>query len=237
VTDKRGIAFIEPALLAEAVTRIDAAGLQPHFHAIGDRAVRDCLDAVAAARRTNGPSDTRPHIAHIQVIHPDDIQRFAELGVLANAQPLWACHEPQMDRLTIPFLGAERAKWQYPFGSLLRAGARLVMGSDWSVSSPDPLAQIEIAVERRVAPPIGSGRTLLPEERISLAEAVEAFTLGSAIANHLDDVTGTIDVGKLADLVVVDRDLFAPDAGLPSKAKALLTLVGGAVVFEDPALG
>jgi predicted amidohydrolase YtcJ len=237
VTDKRGIVFIEPALLAEAVTRIDAAGLQPHFHAIGDRAVRDCLDAVAAARRANGPSDTRPHIAHIQVIHPDDVPRFAELGVLPNAQPLWACHEPQMDRLTIPFLGAERAAWQYPFGSLLRAGARLVMGSDWSVSSPDPLAQIEIAVERRVGPPIGSGRTLVPEERISLAEAVEAFTLGSAIANHLDDVTGTIEVGKLADLVVVDRDLFAPDAGLPSQAKALLTLVGGAVVFENPALG
>ena len=96
------------------------------------------LDAVAAARAANGPSDTRPHIAHIQVIHPDDIPRFAALGVAANAQPLWACHEPQMDELTIPFLGPERTTWQYPFASLLRAGAPLAMGSDWSVSTAEP---------------------------------------------------------------------------------------------------
>jgi predicted amidohydrolase YtcJ len=236
-TGNRGIAFIEPALLADAATRIDAAGLQPHFHAIGDRAVRDCLDAVAATRRANGTSDTRPHIAHIQVIHPDDVPRFAALGVIANAQPLWACHESQMDVLTIPFLGPERTTWQYPFGSLLRAGARLAMGSDWSVSTPDPLAEIEVAVERRVAPPDGSGRVLLPEERITLAEAIEAFTLGSAYVNHLDAETGTIETGKLADLVVVDRDLFAPDAGPPSRAKVLLTLVDGRAAFEDPALG
>ena len=236
-TANRGIAFIDPATLADAVTRIDAAGLQPHFHAIGDRAVRDCLDAVEAARRANGSSDTRPHIAHIQVIHPDDVPRFAALDVIANAQALWACHEAQMDVLTIPFIGPERAGWQYPFASLLRAGARLAMGSDWSVSSPDPLAQVEIAVERRAAPPDGTGRVLLPEERLSLGQAVEAFTLGSAFANHLDGETGTIEVGKLADLVVVDRDLFGPDAGPPSAGRVLLNLVGGEVVFESPALG
>ena len=93
-------------------------------------------------------SDTRPHLAHIQVIHPDDVPRFARLGAVANAQPLWACREPQMDELTIPFLGAERATWQYPFASLLRAGARLAMGSDWAVSTPNPLLEIEVAVER-----------------------------------------------------------------------------------------
>ena len=236
-TANRGLAFFDPATLAEAVTRIDAAGLQPHFHAIGDRAVREALDAVAAARRANGASDTRPHVAHIQVIHPDDIPRFAALGVVANAQPLWACHEAQMDDLTIPFLGPERTAWQYPFGSLLRAGARLAMGSDWSVSSADPLAEIEVAVERRMAPPEGSGRVLFPQERLTLEQAVEAFTLGSAFANHLDGETGTVQAGKQADLVVVDRDLFAPDAGPPNQAKVLLTLVGGNVVFEHPALG
>jgi predicted amidohydrolase YtcJ len=122
-TDNRGFSMIDPERLPGWVARLDAAGLQPHFHAIGDRAVRECLDAVERARAANGPSDTRPHIAHIQVIHPDDIARFAALDVVANAQPLWAAHEDQMDVLTIPFLGPVRSTWQYLFGSLLRAGA------------------------------------------------------------------------------------------------------------------
>src|SRR6476660_6848118 len=146
--ERRGISFIDPEVLNEAVVRIDAAGLQPHFHAIGDRAVREALDAVAAARLANGPDDTRPHIAHIQVIHPAYVPRFARHDVVANAQAYWAAHESQMDELTIPFLGPERATWQYPFGSLLAAGARLAMGSDWSVSTADPLLQMEVAVTR-----------------------------------------------------------------------------------------
>ena len=107
-TSNRGISMIDPAVLAVAVPRMDALGFQPHFHTIGDRACREALDAVEAMRRANGPSDTRPHIAHIQVIHPDDIGRFRELGVVANAQPYWACHEDQMDHLTTPFLGPDR---------------------------------------------------------------------------------------------------------------------------------
>jgi predicted amidohydrolase YtcJ len=235
-TDNRGIAFIDPALLAEGVTRLDAAGLQAHFHAIGDRAVRDCLDAVAAARAANGPSDTRPHIAHIQVIHPDDVPRFAQLDVAANAQPLWACLEDQMEVLTIPFLGPERSTWQYPFASLLRAGAWLAMGSDWSVSTPDPLLEMEVAVER-VWPESRGEAPFLPDERITLAQAIHGFTMGTARVNHLDETTGSIAAGKLADLTVVDRDLFAPDAGPIGDARVLLTAVGGQVVFEDPALG
>ena len=121
-TTDRGQSLIDPAAFGGHVTRLDALGFQVHVHAIGDRAVREALDAVAAARRANGMTDTRPTIAHIQVIHPDDIGRFRALGVVANAQPYWACHEDQMDNLTIPCLGAERAAWQYPFGSLLRGG-------------------------------------------------------------------------------------------------------------------
>jgi len=236
-TDNRGISFIDPEMLRDAVVRLDGLGLQPHFHGIGDRAIRDCLDAVEAARAANGPTDTRPHIAHIQVIHPADVPRFASLGVAANAQPVWAYHEPTMDTLTIPFLGPERAAWQYPFGSLLRAGARLAMGSDWSVSTPEPLIEMQIAVDRSAGPPHGSGEILLPEERLTLAESIRAFTLGSAWVNHLDDRTGSIEVGKLADLCVVDRDLFLPDAGPIGQGRVLLTLVEGAFVFEDPALG
>ena len=236
-TTNRGLDFVEAEPLREYVARLDAAGLQAHFHAIGDRAVRVALDAVEAARQANGMTDTRPHISHIQVIHPDDVPRFGPLGAVANAQPLWACHEANMDQLTIPFLGPERARWQYPFGSLLRAGARLAMGSDWSVSSPNPLLEIEVAVNRIDPDSRETAKPFLPEERLTLEQAIEAFTLGSAYVNHLDDETGTIATGKLADLAVVDRDLFAPDAGPIGDARVLATFVGGKAVFEDAALG
>ena len=236
-TGNRGIDFIDPAALRGIVTRLDAVGLQSHFHALGDGAVRSALDAVEAARRANGMSDTRPHLAHIQVVHPDDLPRFAALGAAGNAQPLWACEEASMTELTIPFLGAERATWQYPFASLLRSGARLAMGSDWAVSTPNPLLEIEVAVERVWPESRGELPPFLPSERLSLEEAIHGFTMGSAYVNHLDESTGSITVGKLADLAVVDRDLFAPDAGPIGDARVIGTFVGGAVVFEDPALG
>ena len=132
-----------------------------HFHALGDRAVREALDAVEAARTANGFNDNRPHLAHLQVVHPDDIARFRTLGATANMQPLWAAHEPQMDDLTIPFLGPERAAWQYPFGDLLRAGATLAAGSDWPVSSADPIQGIHVAVNR-VGPRLGRRRSSTP---------------------------------------------------------------------------
>ena len=236
-TDNRGISFIDPEQLPGWVTELDAAGLQPHFHAIGDRAVRECLDAVQAARSANGPSDTRPLIAHIQVIHPDDVPRFAALDVVANAQPLWACHEAQMDALTIPFLGPVRTTWQYPFRSLVAAGARLAMGSDWSVSTPNPLEEMEVAVTRVYPESRGETEPFLPEQALRLDEAIRAFTFGSAWVNHLDTETGSIAVGKLADLTVLDRDLFAPGAGPIGDARVLATLVGGQVVHEAPELG
>lgn len=233
-TDNRGLLQIDPEGLTSWVPRLDALGFQPHFHAIGDGAVRASLDAVAAARRANGPSDTRPHIAHIQVIHPDDIDRFRTLGVAANAQPYWACHEGQMDELTIPFLG-ERWRWQYPFRSLRAAGAVLAMGSDWSVSTPDPLLEMEVAVERVADVSRGEREPFLPDERIELIDALAAFTAGSAYVNHLDD-TGSLEVGRLADLAILDRDLFDRGAGAIGEARVVGTFVDGAAVFEDPAL-
>lgn len=232
-TTNAGIDFIDRDVLHEAVARIDAAGLQPHFHAIGDRAVRNALDAVEAARRANGWTDTRPHVAHIQVIHPDDLPRFRQVGLVANAQPFWASHEPQMDVLTVPFLGAERAAWQYPFGSLRRAGAMLCMGSDWAVTTPDPLEEIEVAVERVMGLFRDDVEPFLPDERLALDDALAAFTVGSAYVNHLDDETGTLEVGKLADLAVLDRDLFASDAGPIGDARVVATFVEGQAVFED----
>lgn len=234
VTDERGLSQIDPHGLIEWVPKLDALGFQPHFHAIGDRAVREALDAVESARRRNGPSDTRPHIAHIQVIHPDDIGRFHRLDVAANAQPLWACHEGQMDHLTIPFLG-DRWRWQYPFGSLRAAGAVMAMGSDWSVSTPDPFLEMEVAVERTWPAHRGEVRPFLPDERMDLIDALAAFTAGSAYVNHLDE-TGTLEVGKLADLAVLDRDLFDRGAGAIGEARVVGTFVGGDAVFEDAAL-
>ncbi|AKJ09064.1 amidohydrolase [Streptomyces incarnatus] len=227
-TANRGKSFIDPGQLPKYVTELDALGFQCHFHALGDRAVRDALDAVEAARAANGPSDTRPHLAHLQVVHPDDVPRFARLGATANIQPLWAAHEPQMDELTIPFLGPERAARQYPFGALLRSGARLAAGSDWPVSSPDPLQGVHVAVNR--VEPGGSGPVFLPEERLGLADALTAYTAGSAYVNHLDG-TGRVAVGALADLVVLDRDPFAGPPEAIAETGVALTYVGGERVY------
>jgi predicted amidohydrolase YtcJ len=241
-TSNRGMSFVDPEVLKASVTRLDAEGFQVHIHAIGERAVREALDAFQAARDANGTNDHRHHIAHIQVVHPDDIPRFHRLGVVANAQPLWATLEGQMVHLTIPFLGPGRSAWQYPFATLVRSGARLAFGSDWSVSSPNPMWEMAIAVHRKVprryADMVGeraTKETFLPDERIDLATAIHAFTMGSAYVNHLDDVTGSIEVGKEADLVVVDRNLFG-DLSLDelTDAKVQLTMVAGAPVFVDP---
>jgi predicted amidohydrolase YtcJ len=182
-------------------------------------------------------------MAHLQVVHPEDLPRFRRLGVTATGQPLWAAAEPQMTELTLPFIGSERATWQYPFGSLVRSGATLAFGSDWPVSSPDVLQELHVAVNRTVPPGYlyGSGSDLehepfLPDERITLAQAIRAFTMGSAYVNHLDDVTGSIEVGKLADLVVLSQNLFAVDPSEISRAEVLLTLVDGKPVFEASGL-
>ncbi len=232
-TDNSGISFVPPEILAEAVPQLDALGFQVHFHAIGDRAVRECLDAVEHAIARNGRSDGRHHIAHIQVVHPDDIPRFRDLGVAANMQSLWATLEPQMVELTLPFLGEPRDAWQYPFGDLLRSGAVLAAGSDWSVSSPNPLAAIHTAVNRQAAPGYEEGdyEPFLPEQAIDLGTSLTAYTAGSAWVNHLDGDTGTIEVGKYADLAVLDRDPFAGPADQIGATRVLQTFVEGARVY------
>ena len=234
-TDNVGKSFVDAKELQRAVTRLDAEGFQVHVHAIGERAVREALDAFEAARMANGPNDLRHHIAHIQVIHPDDVPRFASLGVVANAQPLWAVNEGQMEHLTKPFLGPERSAWQYPFGSLVRAGATVAMGSDWSVSSPNPVWGIHVAVNRTSPPeyPYGhaSEEPFLPQERLDVRSALDGYTINSAFVNHLDAATGSIEVGKEADLVVLDRDLLTLPGDELSSATVQLTMVGGERVY------
>lgn len=234
-TGNHGLTYLEPDLLAAAVTQLDRHGFQVHLHAIGDRAIRYGLDAVAAARSANADTDLRHHIAHLQVIQPEDIKRFAELGVVANCQAYWAQSEPQMDELTIPFLGEDRARLQYPFEGLRRAGARLAMGSDWAVTTADPLQQLEVAITR-IDPENRANAPFLPEQRLSLVDAVEAFTAGSTFVNH-DDGGGAIAIGKRADLAVLDTDIFADGFATAqhaplSDARVELTVASGAVVYE-----
>ena len=234
-SENRGISFVDPEPLKEIVTRLDAGGFQVHFHALAERAVREALDAIEAARIANGPTDGRHHLAHLQVVHPDDIPRFRELRAVANAQPLWAAHESQMDDLTIPFLGEPRWRWQYPFASLVRAGAVLAMGSDWSVSTPDPLEEMHVAVNRKVPPgyhhKVETDEVFLPQERLDLPTALAAFTMGSAYVNHLEGDTGSIEPGKYADLAVIDRNLFAHPVEEIAAATVEATYVEGERVY------
>jgi len=235
-TDNAGLSMHDPDELAELVTALDARGFQVHMHTIGDRAVREALDATEAASRANGTRDRRFHLAHVQLVHPDDLPRFAELGVAANVSPYWACRSDYVTVLTEPFIGPERSARMYPFGSLLRAGAPLAFGSDWTVSTPNPLLEIEVAVTRAPTDDRGA-EPLLPDEALDLPTALETFTAGSAWVNFLDDETGTIEPGKLADLVVLDRNVLDPGTGPIGDANVLLTLVEGEAVYAAPELG
>jgi hypothetical protein len=237
-TDRTGNLFIEPAELAEAADRLADLGFQMHFHAIGDRAVRTALDVLGKlpdGQRVSG----RHHIAHLQFISPADLGRFAQLGVIANFQPLWACKDEQNDQLTVPFVGPERTAWQYKIGSALRLGTRIAFGSDWPVSSADPLQEIHVAVNRMLSVRLGEPGSvettipLLPAEGIAVDAAVDAFTRGVAFVNHEEDVAGTLEPGKLADVAVLSQDIYAMPRITIGSASVALTIASGQVVHGD----
>ena len=229
-TGNSGHSFIDPLALRRYVARLDAEGFQVHVHGIGDRGTRESLDAFEGLDQSR---DLRHHIAHLQLVHPDDVRRFGGLGVAANMQSLWACLDDQMLDLTLPFLGEERGRWQYPFGDLHRTGARLVSGSDWPVSTPNPLEAIHVAVNRWALGEEGraGSEPFLPEQSLDLETAFAAYTSGSAWVNHRDEA-GSIAAGQVADLVVLDRDPFAGDPGEIGSARVLSTWVDGIAVHE-----
>jgi predicted amidohydrolase YtcJ len=225
----------EPTLsqdeLRALVIRADALGFDVHVHAIGDRAVRMALDAFAASRGVTPPHARRRVIAHLELVDPDDIPRFHELNVTACFQPLWAQADEYVTELTIPVLGPERSRWLYPIGSVLTSGARVVAGSDWSVSSMNPLEGIEVAITRRDvnAPP---GPAWIPEEVVTLRRMIEAYTLHGAWLGHWSPDTGWIAKGTRADLAVIEGNLFELPAHRIAEARVVTTLVDGQVVFR-----
>ena len=230
-----GHSFVSRDALAEAVVALEAERFQVHVHTIGDRAVRDALDAFAGALGRRGDEgadsaayDLRHHLAHLQIVDPADVPRFAELGVAANAQALWACLDAQMVELTLPFLG-ERGAWQYPFGGIHRAGGRVVCGSDWPVSTPDPLAAIHVAVHR-TDPDDREAKPFLPAQSLALGDAMAAYTAGSSWICHRDDA-GTLAPGNVADLAVLDADPFAGDVASPADCRVASTWIDGDPVW------
>ncbi|MBB2988358.1 amidohydrolase [Terracoccus luteus] len=201
--DSRGMLVWSPEQLAEAVAAVDAHGFQPHIHTIGDDAVRVGLDAVEHARRVNGDRDRRAVLAHVQLVDPADRERFHELGVVANAEPLWAQLDSLMNVLTVPRLGDRRAATQYPLASLLGHGARLSFGSDWPVSSAAPLEGVAVACSRQTderEPAAG----WTPHERLRVEHALAAYTSGTA--HQAFRRAGTLRPGDDADLVVLSGD-------------------------------
>jgi predicted amidohydrolase YtcJ len=233
VTDNRGLSFIEPPDLAAFVTALDAESFQVHIHALGDRAVRDSLDAIGQARAVNGARGNRHHLAHIQVVDPDDVPRFAALDVVANGQPLWACRDEAVELLTLPFVSETARQQHYVFGSLLRAGARVAFGSDWPVSSPDPLSGMHVAVNRRAPEDRGDAEPLLPHEALTVPEALAGYTTEAAFVNGLEQSTGRLAAGCAADLVVVDADVLAVDPSLLADVKVTRTFVDGREVYAS----
>ena len=223
-----GLQFVDAEALREAVIRLDAEGFQVHQHALGDKAIRDALDALQAAREANGVSDRRHHVAHLQLPDPADIPRLAALGVVANIQPYWCQPDPAIQLLTTPRVG-ERVSRLYPLETIRASGAALAFGSDWPVSTPDVLKEMEVAVTRQTPGDPDAG-VLDADQRIDLTTALTAFTRGTASLNH-DDEAGFLAAGRRADLAVLDRDLFDRDLGAIGDAGVEMTVAGGRVVF------
>ncbi|PEK98866.1 amidohydrolase [Bacillus sp. AFS017336] len=225
--ETRGETSFPPEMIKKWVVDADKEDFSIRFHAIGDGAIRLALDAFEEAKKVNGKRDSRHSVEHIEVIHPDDIHRFKELGVTASMQP---DHLAMSERgVYTDRIGSEREKHVFSINTLQKAGAKLAFGTDFPIDILNPLLQIYRAVTRIDS----SGNTVWhPHERISLAEALKAYTSGSAYGTFREDELGSLEVGKLADIVVLEQNLFEiPEEDIPN-VKVRLTIVDGKVVFD-----
>jgi predicted amidohydrolase YtcJ len=228
-----GKLFWDPEKYTQAVTELDRRSLQIFTHAIGDRAVRLALDAYQHAAETNHTRDARPRVEHIETISAQDIPRFGKLGVIASFQPLHAYPDEDTLNIWARNVGPERAQRAWVWRSIENTGGRLAFGSDWPVVTLNPWPGVQNALTRQTTegnPPGG----FVPQERISLEDTIKAYTLGAAFAGRREKTEGSLQRGKLADLIVLSQDLFKIDPGSIAKTEVLLTMVGGKVVHQSP---
>lgn len=233
--DRKGDAgkpIYDAAALNNLAATLDRDSFQIHVHAIGDRAIRMTLDAFAHARARNGPRDARHTITHLELIDSTDIPRFRELGAVANFQAMWANGDEYLTELTEPSLGPVRSRWLYPIASVVRTGAVVSGGSDWFVSSLNPLDAIEVGVTHR-PPDRPTQPAWNPRERVDLATMIAMYTINAAYGNHQERETGSIEVGKLADLIVLDRNLFVVAPSEIHTVRVLRTLLEGKTIFQQ----
>ncbi len=223
--------FYEQETVNEYFIRFDEMGLQIHVHAIGDAAIRRALNGFEAMRAANGMSDNRHQIVHLQLIHEDDRPRFGELNIGAVFQSLWAYPDPAALDLDVPMLGEERTWQMYPLASIQATGGRLVGGSDYWVTDLDPLLAIETAITRQ-DPWTSEGPILNIDESVDLETMIAAYTINGAYQMKLETEQGSIEVGKRADLIVIDRNLFEIPASEISDAKVTETIFEGRTVYE-----
>jgi predicted amidohydrolase YtcJ len=222
-----GSLMVDPDKLKEFVVGADKSGLLVHIHAIGDRAVSKSLDAIGEARKVNG-NKTIPHsITHLQIVKPEDANRFAGLNVLASMQLLWATADRYTVDLVKPYIDSTLYSCQYPAGSLIRAGASVCGASDWPVSSANPFEAISTAETRKG--PLG---ILNGTECVSRADMIKAYTINAAKVLLMDNVIGSIEPGKQADFVLVDKDIFKVDSDVIRETQVIWTMFGGKIVFQ-----
>jgi len=232
---ERGLGMFTSQKLSEIVTSLDKEGFQVHIHSDGDAALRDSLDAFTSARKANGQRDSRHHIAHLELVHPNDIPRFRQLNVIANVQPLWSTSRYYIGDLLNVKLGEDRRNRMEINRSFLKQGVTVAYGSDWSVTSANPMDLIEAAVTRiRPSLPLDNKRVatpMLPGEEVTVADAIASYTINGAYASHQDEETGSLEVGKLADIVVLDNNLFDVEPVRISETHVVLTFLGGKLIY------
>jgi predicted amidohydrolase YtcJ len=230
--DFRGEPIWNPDLLNETSAALDKEKIQIHLHVIGDAAARITLDAIEYARAKNGKRDARHLITHMHLVDPADIPRFKELEIVGLPQPFWFKVDEYYDELALPYLGKERADRQYPMQSFLDAGVIMASSSDFPVTIPfDPLIAIQTGITRSTPKKTG-GDVLWPEERSNLEDMIRSFTYNGAYANFLENEVGSLEVGKKADLVILEKNLFEIPVEQIAEVKVLLTMVEGNVVYQ-----
>jgi predicted amidohydrolase YtcJ len=227
----KGSLFWDPEKYKAAVAELDKKGFQLYTHAIGDYAVRTALDAYESAENKNHSKDHRNRVEHIETISPADIPRFGKLGIIASMQPLHSY--PDEDTLDVwaRNIGPERASRAWVWKGIAQDGGHYAFGSDWPVVTLNPFEGIQTAVTRQTSdskPPGG----FVPSQKLTVAQAVEGYTIEAAYAGHLEKTEGSLETGKVADVIMLDRNIFEIDPRTIDDTKVLLTIVGGKIVYE-----